>query len=270
MIAKGQLPLESFPFCHDFVITQRYAIFFIGSIVFDGMAGVMLGTKTISDVVKYDPDISMKVHVVDLDTFELVRSFETDHGAIVHFGNAYEQGNEIIIDGCYQNGFEANDTLVDVFAKESKFNGGWYNRYVLNMDTGALTETRVNDTECEFPTFNMGYVGKPNQVTYTACRVNNGYDGFFNGFQRLGPDGSADMVTLPPGYYGSEPMFAPATNAQREDDGYLLEVVYNGYDHKSELLIFRADNVDDQVARLPLKHHIPHQFHGHFTPTIFE
>ncbi|TDJ39151.1 MAG: hypothetical protein E2O61_03295 [Gammaproteobacteria bacterium] len=43
------------------------------------------------------------------------------------------------------------------------------------------------------------------------------------------------FVTLPPSHYGSEPLFAPAKNSQREDDGYILEVVYDGFEHMSEL-----------------------------------
>ena len=269
MVNKGQVPLENFPFCHDFAITEHYAIFFIGSIIFKGMGGVMLGTKTISDVVEYDKSIDMQIVVVDLDTLEKVKTFTTGDGAIVHFGNAYERGKEIVVDGCYQNGFEANATLVDVFAPESRFNGGWFNRYLLNIETGKITCNRLSDTECEFPTFNTNYVGKPNTATYTACSIDNGYNGFFNGIQKLTEDGETTHLTLPPGFYGSEPLFAPAKNASKEDDGYLLEVVYDGYQHKSELQILRADNINDQVARLPLQHHLPHQFHGFFTPQTF-
>ena len=269
MTRKGQVPLDHFPFCHDFVITEHYAIFFVGSIVFDGMLGVMLGNKTISDVVKYDPSIPMRVLVIDLHTLALKHTFETEDGAIVHFGNAYERGDEIVIDGMYQNGFEANATLENVFAPNSRFNGGWYNRYTLNLTTGQLKTERVSDLESEFPTFNMSYVGKPSTVCYTACAIDNGYNGFFNGFQRVELDGKADVVTLPPGYYGSEPLFAPAKDATREDDGYLLEVVYDGFQHKSELQIYRADAVQDLVARLPLTHHVPHQFHGYFTNQVF-
>ncbi|MEQ8689738.1 MAG: carotenoid oxygenase family protein [Pseudomonadales bacterium] len=269
MIRKGQVPLTNFPFCHDFALTDRYAIFFIGSIVFDGMAGVMLGTRTISDVVQYDPNIDMQVLVVDLNDLSLVRQFSTGHGAIVHFGNAYQHGDKIVVDGCYQSGFEANSSLENVFGPESRFNGGFYKRYVLNLADGRMTETQICDTECEFPTFNTGFVGRENAVTYTACSVDNGYNGFFNGFQRIEHEGEITAVTLLPGYYGSEPLFAPASNARREDDGYLLEVVYDAYEHKSELQIFRADNLHDQVARLPLQHHLPHQFHGYFTPQVF-
>jgi all-trans-8'-apo-beta-carotenal 15,15'-oxygenase len=76
-------------------------------------------------------------------------------------------------------------------------------------------------------------------------------------------------VTLPEGYYGSEPLFAAADNAQKEDDGYLLEVVYNAFDHVSQLQIFRSDDVTDLVCKLHLTHHLPHQFHGHFAPEVF-
>ncbi len=269
LFKKGQVAIDTFPFCHDFAITENYAMFFIGSIVFDGMGGVMLGRKTISDVVKYDPSIPMTVHVVDLNTLERIRTFETEHGAIVHFGNAFERGDEIVVEGCFQNSFEANATLTDIFNPDSRFNGGYFKRYVLNMATGQMSEQQLFDTECEFPTYNTKYSGSQHSVTYTACSVDNGYNGFFNGIQRVSYDGECNLITLPPGLYGSEPMFAPATNATREDDGYLLEVVYDGFQHKSELQIYRADNIDDQVCRLPLNHHVPHQFHGFFTPEVF-
>jgi len=70
-------------------------------------------------------------------------------------------------------------------------------------------------------------------------------------------------VTLPPSHYGSEPLFAPAKNSQREDDGYILELVYDGFEHMSELQVYRVDNITDQVGKLKLKHPIPHQFHGY-------
>jgi all-trans-8'-apo-beta-carotenal 15,15'-oxygenase len=269
IINKGQIPLDHFPFCHDFVITDKHAIFFVGSIVFSGMGGVMLGLKSISDGVVYDPSINMQIFVVDLDTFEVTRRFETDHGVIIHFGNAFQKGDEIIVDGMFQTGFEANKTLVDVFNPNSRFGGGYYHRYFLNMADGSMRMERINDVECEFPTFNTHLTGIESSVCYTACSIDNGANGFFNAIQRVEFDGNNNIVTLPAGYYGSEPLFVPATGATREDDGYLMEVVYNAYEHKSELQILRADNINELVCRLPLQHHIPHQFHGYYTPEVF-
>jgi carotenoid cleavage dioxygenase-like enzyme len=61
----------------------------------------------------------------------------------------------------------------------------------------------------------------------------------------------------------------PAVEASKEDDGYILEVVYDGYEHLSELQIYRADDITDRVCRMKLQHHVPHQFHGYFTPHLF-
>ena len=77
---KAKLALEGSPFAHDFVITDRYAIFFINSIVFANMGSFFLGKSSISDQVGFDDSLPMRIEVVDLDTFERVRSFETDPG----------------------------------------------------------------------------------------------------------------------------------------------------------------------------------------------
>ena len=269
LFRKGQIPLENFPFCHDFALSDKYAIFFLGSIVFGNMLPVILGSRTISEQVRFDDDIAMQIVVVDLHTFKEVQRFETTPGAIIHFGNAFEQGDEVIVDGMFQDNFEANDTLADVFNRAGRFGGGWYRRYRLNMKTGDLHTEQVSDVESEFPTFNNEFLGTKNNVTYTACSVDNGANSFFNAISRVSFDGQADVVTLPPGFYGSEPLFVPKSNAKKEDDGYLMEVVYNGFEHNSELLIFRADDISDQVCSLKLKHHVPHQFHGFYTPEVF-
>ena len=90
----------------------------------------------------------------------------------------------------------------------------------------------------------------------------------FNAIQRLTQDGDAKLLTLPPGLYGSEPMFAPRAEARAEGDGDVLEVVYDGYKHRSELQILDAESFEPRAV-LALKHHVPHQFHGHFTSDVF-
>ena len=269
MIRQSHLPLDAFPFCHDFVITNRYAVFFINSIVFDGMGGFLLGRNTISDVVRFDDNRSLRVLVVDLETLDLVKSFECAPGAIIHFGNAFEEGDEIVLDGMYASDFKANEVLKDVFNPSGRFSGGTYNRYRLNLQNGSVAVEQVSQVESEFPTFNTAYSGSRHDVCYTACSIDNGANSFFNAFQRVTYGGESSLVTLPPGMYGSEPLFAPARNPKAEDDGYLLEVVYDGFEHRSELQVYRADNIEDQCCTLRLSHHLPHQFHGHFTAEVF-
>ena len=261
LVDKGRIAIDNFPFAHDMALSDRYAVFFVNSILFGGMGKVFLGRNTIADQVTFDHSVPMQISVVDLDTLTEVRRFETDPGAIIHFGNAYEDGDEVVVDGMWAGDFVANDALSDVF-NTTKLGGGSFRRYRLNLRTGEMRFTEPSSHESEFPTINPAIAGQPNDFTYSACSVDNGANGFFNGIQKVGPDGDPTLVTLPPGYYGSEPLFAPSTDRNGEDAGYILEVVYNGFDHVSELQIFRAEDITDKVATLRLKHHVPHQFHG--------
>ena len=269
MSVMSEIPLETFPFCHDFALSDRYGIYFINSILFGGMRDVILGTASMSDGIRYGDDVPMRIIVVDLESLQVVKQFETDPGAIIHFGNAFEEGDEIILDAMFQDNFDANQTLSDVFSPEARFGGGQYNRYHLNLKDGTLSCEKISPHESEFPVFNPKTSGKRHSVCWTACSVDNGANSFFNGIQRVSYDGESQLVTLPMGKYGSEPMFAPSVNAKNEDDGYLLDVVYDGFEHKSELQIFRADNLDEQVCVLRLPHHLPHQFHGQFIEKNF-
>ena len=124
MIRKGKIPLDTFPFCHDFALTDKYGIFFINSILFGDIANVVLGKNTISDQIHFDDSVPMKIIVIDLDTLTEVKRFETSAGAIIHFGNSFEEGDEIVIDGMYTDNFDANETLADVFNPQARFGGG--------------------------------------------------------------------------------------------------------------------------------------------------
>lgn len=265
---RRQVPLATFPFCHDFALTERHAVFFIGSIVFGNMLPVMFGTKSIAEQVTFDASIPMKILVIDLATLSLVKTFETAPGAMIHFGNAWEEGDQIVVDGMFTDNFRANQTLVDVFNPNGRFGGGQYLRYRLDLHGGGVSSEQVCATESEFPTFNTAWTGRRHEVTYTACSVKNGADSFFNAIQRITRDGDVRLLEMPKGLYGSEPLFAPRTGATAEEDGYILEVVYDGFAHRSELQIFRAESMD-LLAMLRLRHHIPHQFHGHFADRTF-
>ena len=266
---QSQLPLDVFPFCHDFALSDRHAVFFINSIVFGSIVGFLRGTQTLAQDMHFDNEAPMRIIVVDLETLEPVREFEAAAGAIIHFGNAFEDGSEVVIDTMYTDNFDAKDVLGDVFNPAGRFGGGTYLRYRLDLANGTMRYAQVSDIESEFPTFNPAVTGQRHAVTYTACSVDNGANSFFNGIQRVAFDGNAEVLTLPPGLYGSEPVFAPAADTADEDDGYLLEVVYDAHRHRSELQVFRAQSLQDRVCSLRLRHHLPHQFHGHFTRQVF-
>ena len=139
----------------------------------------------------------MKVVCVRLEDLSIAKEIQLDHDAM------------------FQDDFSANATLVDVFNPEGRFGGGTYKRYTIPLSTGSVREDVVNDRESEFPTFNNEFTGIRQDHTYTACSIDNGANGFFNAFQKVNFDGNSELITLPQGFYGSEPLFAKKVNAKK-------------------------------------------------------
>ena len=63
--------------------------------------------------------------------------------------------------------------------------------------------------------------------------------------------------------YPGEPVFVPSPQAEREDDGVLLSVVFDGRGQTSFLLVLDAATLTE-IARAEVPHHIPFGFHGQF------
>lgn len=58
--------------------------------------------------------------------------------------------------------------------------------------------------------------------------------------------------------------------SEKEDDGWVLALVYDAAHHRSDVVILDARDLSQEpVARLHLKHHIPYGLHGSFTPESF-
>ena len=65
------------------------------------------------------------------------------------------------------------------------------------------------------------------------------------------------------GSYPGEPVFVAPPKAQREDDGVLLSVVFDGRTRSSFLLVLDASSLEE-LARAEVPHHIPFGIHGQY------
>lgn len=84
------------------------------------------------------------------------------------------------------------------------------------------------------------------------------------------------LFALPLHHYAQEATFVPRSNAQSEDDGYLIFFVFDESrgldsstaqctpDARSELWIIDALNMRDIICRIELPQRVPYGLHGHF------
>jgi carotenoid cleavage dioxygenase-like enzyme len=71
------------------------------------------------------------------------------------------------------------------------------------------------------------------------------------------------------GQFANEPVFVPRSPDASEDDGFVLNVVYDAPNDASYLAVLDARNLSSEpLAKAYLNDRIPLGFHGSFAPGI--
>jgi len=82
--------------------------------------------------------------------------------------------------------------------------------------------------------------------------------------------GEKQIWSVAPRGFTGEPIFVPRPGSEKEDDGWVLALVYDAAHHRSDVVILDAsDFTKGAIARLHLQHHVPYGLHGNFTPQVF-
>lgn len=269
LVKKMAFPVKgSLPFLHDFAITENYAVIVVSSIVMTDMFKCALGLHSIADSTIFDRSQGAQVLVIDLNTLDEVERFEIEPLGVVHFGNAWEDKGDIVFEFIRFDNFEAFHALKNISAAP-KVEGAEFARYVINRKSGTLTSESLGMVNTEFPTWNIGYTGSKNQFTYSVATLDNGTGSYFNAIlKRNNKNNDVICHDFGPGKFTSEAIYIPATGAKGEDDGYVSSVLYDADTDRSEIVVLNAKDLSD-VARVKLDHHIPHGFHGFYTPALF-
>ena len=189
-----------------------------------------------------------------------IRWFEADPTYVLHFTNAYEDGDEIVLDGFYQgdpepdrqrhrqpSGSGPSGSSPSTGCRPGCTAGG------STWSPAAVTEEQLSDTITEFGMINPGYAGGPYRYTYAAT----GKPGWFL-FDGLVHH---DLQT------GTEERYrvrrrrvrqrdgdgAPGRAARAEDDGYLVTITTDMNADASYCLVFDAARLEDgPVCKLQL------------------
>jgi carotenoid cleavage dioxygenase-like enzyme len=194
--------------------------------------------------------------------------FEADPTYVLHFPNAYEDGDELVLDGFFQGDPEpADDGLGDKWQRRFRFLAmdrmqTRLHRWRFNLKTGATREERLSDSISEFGMVNAGYAGRPYRYTYAAT----GKPGWFMFDGLVKHDlhtGSEERFGFDDGVYGSETAMAPRVGSAAEDDGYLVTITTDMNADASYCLVFDAARVGDgPVCKLALPERVSSGTHA--------
>jgi len=190
---------------------------------------------------------------------EDIRWFEADPTYVLHFTNAYEDGDEIVLEGFHQGCPEpADDGSGDLMKRVFRYLALDHlqtrlHRWRLDMRSGQVREERLTDTITEFGMINGALGGRKHRYVYAATGVPGRF--LFNGLVRHDVQtGAEESYSLGEGMYGSETAMAPRVGSTGEDDGYLVTLTTDMNADASFALVFDAARVADGpvcTLRLP-------------------
>jgi len=195
------------------------------------------------------------------------RWFEAAPTYVLHFLNAYEEGDEVVVDGYFQENptprplADAPEQYAHLMAylDEHSFRPKLH-RWRFNLATGETVEQRLDDRVLEFGMFNQAWAGKPYRYAYSTTARPGWF--LFDGFVKHDlVSGDSWSLKLPEGRYASEAPFAARPGAVEEDDGWLVSFVIDETAGTSECLIVDARTMEP-VCRVALPHKISSGTHA--------
>jgi carotenoid cleavage dioxygenase len=266
--ADGQLtinrPLDvpALTLMHDFGLTAEHVVFMDLPLLFNlRLALTRQGERDIP--YRWDENYGARLGVLRRDDpYGTVRWFDIDPCYVFHLANAYDvvsstspaSGNSIVLEVVRYPEFWRDSSEFGVDATL------W--RWKINLDTGTVEESQLDDRGVEFPRVDDRLAGAA--ARYSVAVGSGGlvrYD--------LLRDTASEYRFGAAGNHGApdEAVFAPAVGQSDELAGWYLTYVYDPVTDGSDLVIIDASDFEGgPVARVRLPRRVPHGFHGNWIP----
>lgn len=239
---------------HDFAITDRDALFWIGPVLF----GVDDRNPIPTIPFHWDPAGPSKVGVLPLDGEPgQIRWTDVPVGYTFHGLNARREGDTVVLHlNRLEQAFGPKGDLVPSFLTE------W--RIGTSGEQLTFSERRLSDREMDLPTIDRRHTGRRNRHGWfaTTTRPDAEYGFEFAGVCHHDLQTGRESVWEPgPHLRAGEAYFVPA--AEGEGEGYLLTYLWDRTTNRSSLAILDAQAVQQgPVARIQLPVRVPFGFHG--------
>ncbi len=246
---------------HDLAITDNYAVL-MDLPLFQDMDAARAGRHKLV----FDREIPSRFGVIPRKgDGTTIRWFDASPCYIYHVVNAFEDGNEVVLDVCrVKNPKPVSDRksklaqMLEYLRLDAQL---W--RYRFDLRTGRTTEGPVDDANTEFPSIDARLTGQPNRYAYNVS-ISPEETLMFDGIIRYDRvTGEKQEHRFGPGRWGSESPFAPRDGSTGEDDGYLVSFVQDEREQRSELVILDAADLGaGPVGRVILPQRVPLGFHA--------
>lgn len=256
------LPVREPAYMHSFGLTARHLVLVEFPLVVNPLALALSGRPYIENY-RWKPELGTRFTLIDRATGRPDGpTLQTEACFSFHHVNAFEDGEEVIVDLCaYPDATIVGDLYLERLRAGKALSTATLTRFRINRGAGSVVGEVLADRDLELPRINYG---RCNERPYRYVWGNGtGDDGWLGEMVKVDTHDGSCLSWAQEGCYAGEPVFVAAPDAQREDEGVLLSVVLDATAERSLLLALDAEDLRE-LARAEVPHHIPFGFHGQF------
>lgn len=251
-------------YMHSFGLTERWLVLAEFPYVVNPRRLAFSGRPYIENF-RWKPELGTRFTLLDRATGAATGPFEADAWFGFHHVNAYEDGDEVVVDVCV---FEDAQVVEDLYLERLRAGKPvaepQLRRFRVRPDDGSVASEQLSEVGLDLPRINYG---RCNERPYRYCwGVGWGDSGWLESVVKVDVSSHETSVWAEPGCYAGEPVFVAEPGAEAEDAGVLLSIVLDAERGSSFLAVLDASTLEE-VARAEAPHHIPFGFHGQFAPS---
>jgi len=260
----SSVPSSKPSYMHSFGMSENYIILTEFPLVVNPIS-LLLWLKPYIENFKWEPERGTPFWVINRHSGEVVGRYDADPFFAFHHINAFEQGDELIVDlAAYEDA-----SIIDAFylnrlqEPELELPHGNLRRYRLPLKGDRTNYDVISDTCMELPHFDSGRYNMNGDYRYVyAVGVNSkSRKGFYNQLVKVDIETGQHRVWRDQGCYPGEPVFAGAPGRSREDQGVILSVVLDVPRGNSFLLVLNAASFEE-LGRAQIEQPILFGYHG--------
>ena len=256
VIAK--LPVDRPAYMHSFGMSERYLILAEYPLRVNPLRLALAGKPFIQNY-RWDAAEGTRFKVVDRETGKLRGTYETDAFFCFHHVNAFERGDELVVDLVAYDDAQVIDSLyLDERGPRGAVPPARLRRYTIDLEGGGVRSEQLADGSLELPRIDYG---RRNTREYRYAYFAGVSGEWLDELVKVDVADGSRSVWSAPGCYPGEPVFVREPDADAEDAGVVLSVVLDAAAGRSFLLVLDARSFEER-ARAEAPHHIPFGFHG--------
>ncbi len=250
-------------YMHSFALTRRYVAVFTQPWEFDLARFLSPDRGPIATNFVWDGSKPSEVILIDRRRGGVAATYELDPAFVFHHINAFEDGDDVVLDVCAHRDSKAVDDLYLKHIRQGKrVSQARVRRLTLRPGNSKVGSRTITEGNFELPRIDYErFSTRPYRYAYGVGTRHPGRGGFINEIAKVDVGRGERHSWHERDSYPGEPVFVAAPGARGEDDGVVLSVVLDGERRSSYLLVLDARDLSE-LARAAVPHHIPFGFHG--------